>query len=378
MVDASMKGISKEQSKQLQGLAVLLMVYHHFFNDLSIFGESLQFGKPQWVITFAWFGKICVGIFAFVSGYGMERILEREKQPAYVSCLRQVLRLLIRYWFVLLLFMGLFFGLGRRTFEPREFLENFFCLKLTYNGAFWYVQEYLIFMALLALFDGWLGAVRRLMRRWIVAKEGGQRPLTKREKGQVIVYGFVSVAGAAFLLSAPVSSAVRDGWKGFFELIRIAFVLVFFMGWFMAKVRIFERVFLKLASWKVGMKKVFGIVVILAVFAMRAVLADSPAYARLDFLLVPVFVLGVLLCLEGSGLLQGMLFRTGKISAYLWLTHLFVFDLTKDTILLFTHSHLLFFAAELIACILVSHGFLAMEAGCGRVLKMIKAGRKGT
>ncbi len=352
----SQKGITKEQSTQLQGLAVLLMIYHHFFNDLTIYGDALRFWKPDWIITFAWFGKICVGIFAFVSGYGMQRVLERRKEPGAFSCLRQVMRLLVRYWIVFLPFMGLFFVMGKRSFEPREFVENFFCLRSTYNGAFWYVQEYVIFMALALLLAGWLRLDKK--HRYLCAG----------------IFGAVGVA--VLLLGTGSLAGAMEGLKAALDLIRIAFVLVFFAGWLTARFRIFEKAFSLLPEGKICVRKLTGIGVTMAVAAGRNVLSDSAAYAKLDFLLVPVFVAGVLLCLEGVKPLQGLLYAMGRMSAWLWLTHLFIFDLTKDRILSFTDSHLVFFVIELFFCILAALVFWGGEQGIDRIRKMKKAERK--
>lgn len=66
---------TKNKAKQIQGLAILLMIYHHefmdafSFNHVSLIGLSVE-------QKIAWFGKICVSLFAFASGYGICRIIK--------------------------------------------------------------------------------------------------------------------------------------------------------------------------------------------------------------------------------------------------------------------------------------------------------------
>ena len=197
------QGITKEQSACLQGVAILLMIHHHFFNDLSIYGEALSFWNPAVAVRVAWFGKICVGVFAFVSGYGTCKVLKKSGESSLRVCSRQVLYLLLRYWCVLILFMGLFFALGIRTFEAKEFLLNFFCIETTYNGAFWYVQQYVIMMILMTLFEGFL----RLMAQY---KAKGWKRFSEKERLEGVIYGLLILGGIAWGMMAILLPTARE------------------------------------------------------------------------------------------------------------------------------------------------------------------------
>lgn len=59
---------TKANSVEMYGIAILLMVFHHLFK--SYIG-------PSAIQTIAYFGKICVAIFAFISGYGLSVISEK-------------------------------------------------------------------------------------------------------------------------------------------------------------------------------------------------------------------------------------------------------------------------------------------------------------
>lgn len=360
MKPGSGPGISKQQSSQLQGLAILLLIYHHFFNNPAIYGERLAFWSPFWVARFAWFGKICVGIFAFVTGYGMCRVMERKEGAAIVTCLRQILQFLIRYWFIFLLFMGCLFSLGRRSFEFREFLQNLFCISSTYNGAFWYAQQYVLMLLFLAMAEAFLRFLKAIWKR---EKKGSVLGKGWLDAAERIASVLLALTGGIFAIAAIVSPNARLVFHQFLDLIRIAFVLTCFMGYFAAKLRAFERIFAKLNSLRYVFRLFIGICLIVLTGAFRIWLADSPAYAKHDFLFVPVFVTGVLLCLNGVKWLEMPLERLGRTSVYVWLTHIFVFELTNAFVLRFVHSHFLFYLVETVLCIFVGSTCLFAECG---------------
>ena len=67
--------MSLKKSKILYGIAVLMMVYHHMFcipERLNCeYYSVLNNIYPGLEIKIACFFKICVAIYAFVSGYGI-------------------------------------------------------------------------------------------------------------------------------------------------------------------------------------------------------------------------------------------------------------------------------------------------------------------
>lgn len=356
MTVMTQKGITKKQSALLQGVAILLMIYHHFFNDPSIYGDGLFFWNIEWVTALAWFGKICVGLFAFVSGYGMCRSLERSREAeqaeisffadlrnAYVACIKQITGLLIRYWCVLILFLCLFLILGKWTFDVRELLGNLFCYRITYNGAFWYVEQYAKMLMLLPLVKGlyWKGE--------------------KGKKGKKVFYGFLLGSGLLILLGILCFKPIRLIVFDLVDALRPAFLAVFVVGYLLAKHHVFEWLFEKGKTWNTFLRIMAGCILLAIMIMARVSLADSPAYAKMDFVIVPFFVLGVLLAVRENGFVGRGLEWLGKRSLYFWLTHIFVYDLTMHLFLRLIHSHVLFFFAELVADGIVAWGLSEME-----------------
>lgn len=359
------QGMTKAQSAALQGVAILLMIYHHFFNDLTFFEDQLQFLFPGVVLRFAWFCKICVGIFAFVSGYGMCRVLEKNRSAEnesffktlgknYLTCFLKILNLFTRYWMVLLFFIPMLCLLGKETFSASEFLANLFCLEYTYSGAFWYVGQYVKMLLLLPLLDG------------IFLKCSGDK------RNKCFFYGLLLAVCGVLLAAAATIPFVRICLLNFIEWIRIAYILVFFAGYLISKFQIYERI----TRWLSGQAKILhiglGAFLLLAAAGLRILLADSAAYARLDFLIVPVFVPGFLLLTEHTSRLRHLLEKIGTISAYIWMTHIFVYGMTASWLFSLTHSHLLFYLVETLLCTLVGGACLWAEKRIRKLFHKIR------
>lgn len=365
----SKQGITKNQSVFLQGVAVLLMIYHHFFNDLSLYEEQLLFSNPLLVQKTAWAGKICVGMFAFISGYGMCRVLQsRRKQEQsfwktlgkeYLLCVRQIFRVLIRYWAVLIIVMGVFFAAGLRIFVAKEFLENFLCVNPTYNGAFWYVEQYVKMMLILPLWDllfvRWTEENNRKEKRWF--------------------YGTGVILLGICLLGAFINADVRSVSMTVVEAMRPAFVCCMLVGHLCAKGKVFEKARETVSLAGKGEKILAfcaGLLLMAGSAAFRIRLADSAAYATMDFLLVPFWVLGLLWTIGSLKITVKLFYLAGCLSTYMWLTHVFVYELTKEWLLLHTQSHLLFYGMQVMLCGFLSALFLGGECLLRKAIDCVK------
>lgn len=72
---------SKRDTNAMKGIAILLMIVHHCFMAKSRYeGIDINFFpfNENRVVEFAMFGKACVGIFAFLSAYGMTQTFKSK------------------------------------------------------------------------------------------------------------------------------------------------------------------------------------------------------------------------------------------------------------------------------------------------------------
>ena len=148
--------ISKSEAAMLQAVAVMLMVWHHLFGFPDRIAEPhvllLNFFIP--IETFvADFGRICIVVFAFVSGYGLRKKISNSGKHAgilksYQLVGAQLLKFFSRYWAVFFVFVPLGFLLKVYPVDVNRFLKGVLGIGSGYNGEWWYVNSYVRFLLL--------------------------------------------------------------------------------------------------------------------------------------------------------------------------------------------------------------------------------------
>lgn len=311
-------GITKRQSVILQGVAVWLMVYHHIFLSVEGYESVFSFMTPEVVRRIAWFCKICVGIFAFVSGYGMYYGMEKLPRETFFGrmgaqyryVLPRIFRLYARLWLVLSLHLIWYLGVQHGTTTAGQLLGNVTALNPTYNGAWWYVEQYAKMLLLLPLGD-------LLLTRF---EEAAQR------KKKRVFYGVAAALVLAVMLVGRLWMGEVWVWtQAVINWFRPAFLAVFGVGYLMARYRVYERAAAVQKKWFGGLwgpGRVCGAVASVGiVVAVRVTLAQGPAYAETDFVLTPLLIYGMLTILS-FGRRGGAFFEWwGRYSAYIWLVH---------------------------------------------------------
>ena len=141
--------MSRDESLQLKGIAILLMLALHLFSDLGTVTAECDWLIPFWngkpiVYAFSRVAACCVPIYLFLGGYGLSRTFEQSPQ---MHNGRRVLSLYANFWIVFLLFMPL-----ACVIRPEDYPQDLPTLALstiawtsTYNGAWWFLLPYAVF-----------------------------------------------------------------------------------------------------------------------------------------------------------------------------------------------------------------------------------------
>lgn len=351
------KGITSKQSVMLQGLAAAMMLYHHLFirPDMLFVEYSTLLGETR-EIRLALFCKLCVAIYAFVSGYGMCSVFlraayEGKKGMHFFTLLRQdyilVLQKLIRffsiYWFCVLLYFAcenLFLGKEKPL---SELLPNLLALSDSFNGSWWYALEYvkiLLFLPLLhLLFVFENDHEERLKKKWFF----------------LTLFGLL----ALFLVLAL---NLFPSWEYHFRLfvnrLMPSYLLCAAGGFLIARFSLIpslgklcisllprvqgpvqEETFrrsrdqgsvqeaLPCRSRRLSaLLSLAGLLLMFLPFLIRYLITVDAMQTSLDFLLTPVFCLGFLLFLGDQKIPAQIFFFIGKHSVYIWLLHLMFLD----------------------------------------------------
>lgn len=317
-------GITKEQSKALQGAAILMMLYHHLFSVPDMLGEPyfslLNIGGVNIEIRMAWFFKLCVGIYAFVSGYGLCRGVTRDKssfwgnlKKEYSFVLKKLLSFYKQYWLVFVIFVPIGFLFFHKEFQFSEFLLNLLGIKSTYNGAWWYVYQYLKMILVFPLVD----SIFILFDKW---------------EQRFIQWGYV---GAIIAVFAWMYVNEANAFSQLLEFFRPPLFLCFLAGYILSRFSIYE-LFSKIIPEKI--LYFLGVLGLLLVIAARVKVAKDATSVGLDYVFVPVLAFGFSVIMILLPKLMRFFCFYGSLSTYMWLTHVFFYDHYAKGLVMLTHT----------------------------------------
>ncbi|MBP3904024.1 MAG: acyltransferase [Turicibacter sanguinis] len=148
--------ISKEKTVLLRCVAICLMLVHHLFafpeRNIRLEYTSLFFNDSFFLENIiGQFGKICVYIFLFISGYGLY-ISYLNKTVTILSICKRILKFYLNYWAVFGVFIGLGLITGNIQWNNKVIIENALGLKSTFNAEWWFIRVYIILLFLFPIF----------------------------------------------------------------------------------------------------------------------------------------------------------------------------------------------------------------------------------
>jgi surface polysaccharide O-acyltransferase-like enzyme len=130
------------------------MLFLHLFCRKDVDGLYKTFfiiNDVPLIYYLALFGDACVPIYCFASGYGLFVSNVNDKNSKVRKNFMRISRLLINYWIVLVVFVAIGFLAGKSDMFPgslSKLLLNVFLLSNSYNGAWWFLQTYIILVIL--------------------------------------------------------------------------------------------------------------------------------------------------------------------------------------------------------------------------------------
>lgn len=139
--------MNKEDSLQLKGIAVLMMLWTHLFSDegnIDLCQPLLYFynGEP-FAFVMRKICSLCVPIFIFIGGYGLMYKLQTSGDT---SGPKRAMTLYRKFWFMCMFLLPFNCWNDRDTVPGslRDFILNMSGLSVSYNGAWWFLLPYAI------------------------------------------------------------------------------------------------------------------------------------------------------------------------------------------------------------------------------------------
>lgn len=153
----------------------------------------------------------------------------------------------------------------------------------------------------------------------------------------------------------------------FFDLIQPAFIAAFIVGFLLKKCGAYEFVERKLPENRM-LQTALGIVLTVVVIALRVTLATDVSWAKFDFILAPIFALGIILMFRYTRGIAGLLETLGKHSVYMWLIHTMVYDRTGSLVRRLTSQSFCVYMIEVAVTFAVSWVLQAVVEKIGKRL----------
>lgn len=306
----------KEESGALQGIAVLLMIFHHCFLYSYMFLDGF-IRHPEFTEHFARSTRIAIAICAFVSGYGIFHVLKKKDGYAeeYPDMLKRILKIYVKYWIAILITLAVEALIFHEVIAWNELFGNLTGFEPTYNTTWWYIREYM-FMLLIA------PLIKSLL-------QGGK----KRRLLLLVLFLVFALAGAITVITGntePVITFLR-------KYVQIVLLVIFFEGYFAAFLQDRLKEKINHRDHPVALVFVTGLVIATCAYVIRYMVAFDAGDSKPDMLIAPVFILGAVLVFRSVTVLRKVFGFLGSNLLYMWFIHgliwkeAFVFLTSKTT-----------------------------------------------
>lgn len=317
---------TRENTKQIKGIAILLMLAHHLFAfpDKVPYGMSLEtsfyISGKELLALIGEFCKICVALYMFMGGYGLYKkaVAEGQQDVIQNNLAKDIAGLYKSYWKVFLIFIPigfLFFSSQQQycadasvcfrfsEWSLENVLMNFVGMSYSLNSEWWFLWYYLF-----ALFQGYV----------FIELFRNKRNLYT-ECAAVILWA---------VLLADVFPIIPF-WEGFEALwsniwykyicLGSEYSVLMLVGIIFAKYKVFE-------NWKNyvrNLKRAERLSLSLLVIGLTVYVRVFFVTNIFEIVVVPIFVFACHAFVEAGGFLGRPLAFLGEHSTNIWLVHTF-------------------------------------------------------
>lgn len=312
-----MMEFNKKSTLYIKGIAIILMVCNHLFPISEwIYPEnqfiSIPLGSKTLAAYFGGFSKICVSMFAFLTGIAMYYTYRKKSiEVGYKHTLKKLLPFFLTYWIVIIcIYFPVMVISGVLTFDIQEFILNLTGYVTTYCKIAWYVRFYLELILTFPL---------------IVISTNYLQQKTKSKGISMAVLLIIN-----WLLRMVISRFNFPGVQYITEYFNYLPIVV--VGYYSAWISIFERASVWLSNKINNRFVLLGMYFILFVslFLARGLLTGNKWF-NVDIILAPIFIMStwyIIKTMENYIIFQKIeyvLAFLGKYALEIWFLHAIFF-----------------------------------------------------
>lgn len=318
---------TREDTKAMKGLAIILMCMHHLWGfpdrqpigDYAINSPKLPFTVcgTDVFLAIGSFGKVCVAVFLFLAGYGLYKQFSAGKLDLW----QKIKSFYLSFWkvfFIMIPIGFLFFSDQAQlteksvelynsftTFDLKTLIMNLLGLSFSYNAEWWFVYAYVV-----SLFLGYVYIM-----------------LTRKCDNLYVELFILAVINAVVymivpkVIDLPVFSRIKTSIF-YVRYMKLPCIMAFFSGIVFSKYSSLENILARLEKARPARRLFICFVGLIILFYWRT-FGSGAIY---DFLTTPFFIalsIGVLRLFGRKNFLYTGFIALGKHSENMWLVHPF-------------------------------------------------------
>ncbi len=228
--------ISKEQTIELKGVSVILLLIHHYFYVYRGYGNIIM----DYIVDYS---KICVTLFVVLSGYGLYKTYKNQNFGYFKFTFNRIKKIIIPFQIVFILFVLLGTVFNLRTLEQAYGLNNVFLKMLieflglrnffipllgsfAYNETWWFIPMllwfYILFVPLAKMMEK--HGLMAILTIWIICKLVIPRTIPQVILNMIYPDYLFAFAIAIFL------SMYEDNIKDFIKEKRLSNIIILFLA----------------------------------------------------------------------------------------------------------------------------------------------------
>lgn len=313
--------MSKTLSQSLKGIAILLMVYLHLFDGLDNVELCKNFIYIDSIPLTYLISKACnpVAFFLILGGYGLYKVWQKGDSNRWW----RIIRLMVHYWIILLLFLFIGHILKPEAY-PRSvtaFISNLTGYDTSYNAEMWFLLPYII---LSVLAPSIFRICRNLKWIWIVGTTFGL---------YCIAHICIVKFGTLFLY---------DNMWAYNPLLVILLSFNFCLGYLAARENWFEKLKGSIAGHSANLVNMLAVLGIILLAAIQIVFKYNILYEFSVILLISVMTI--------PRPVETVLVKLGNQSMNMWMIHTwYCYYLFHNFIYSFRYPILIFIVLTLLS-----------------------------
>lgn len=172
---------TQDDTLKCKGAAILMMLFHHMYLDEDRYaGYTIDFApfSPDGVMNVAGFFKICVGMYVFLSAFGLTLSYRKRNGSDSKFVVYRYLKMMFTFWYIYVVVIVLSFvlnkdwnvshiyGTGKLTTPWYMLIDALGLAELfgspTFDSTWWYMSLAIVIIMLIPLlnwlYDKWQGA----------------------------------------------------------------------------------------------------------------------------------------------------------------------------------------------------------------------------